>query len=154
MPPPEPRLSTRRVGVFVTLLNKEASMERTAPANLSGVAGGGGGARFGVLAWFRTRTLSGFACRRTRAELWEERESGNKSPGAEAACSSCKGKINLIQSAVATLTTRLFPALRPLIIHLNRRLAMCFWINNWKGGQLINKTNWVIYYLRGSPFII
>lgn len=47
MPPPEPRLSTRRVGVFVTLLNKEASMERTAPAKPQ--RGGGGERRGGGL---------------------------------------------------------------------------------------------------------
>lgn len=141
MPPPEPPLATRRVGVFVTLWNEEASTGAT--ANLSGMA------RFGGF-W------PGFAYKTTTSDLWW-RASGTKGPTAEAACSSCK-KTQKNQKShwepLQRLQRGFFLALCPLIIHLNRQLGMCFWINNWKGGQLINKTNWAIYYLGGSPFII
>lgn len=104
-------------------------MERTAPAKPQR---GGCGERRGVGSVWGSGLVSHADAERIcmpphqsgvvgRERVWKQKPRGG----------SCvqllqREKKKLIQSAVATLTTRLFPALRPLIIHLNRRLAMCF----------------------------
>lgn len=98
----------------------------------------------GVLAWFRTQDDH---IRVVVESVWNKRALRQK-------LHAEKNKIKSHWEPLQRRRRGFFPALRPLIIHLNRRLGMCFGINNWKGGQLINKTNWAIYYLRGSPFII